>query len=215
MLVSELSYLTDTRRSYDKVAANYADRLNDALDHQPVDRAVLSLFAELAGAQGGQIADLGCGPGHVTAHLAGLGLDVFGVDLSPAMVEVAQQAYPHLSFRQGQLAQLDLADETIAGVVAWYSIIHTPPEHLAAAFHEFARVLGPGGLLLLAFQNGDDRIHVTHAYDQDVSLDTWRLTATVLRPLLAQAGMSVCVETVRAPLENERVPQAYLLAAKQ
>ena len=213
--MSEPSYLTDTRRSYDKVAANYADRLHDALDHEPVDRAVLALFAELAGAQGGQVADLGCGPGHVTAHLAGLGLDVFGVDLSPAMVKVAQCAYPNLSFRQGQLAQLDLADETITGVVAWYSIIHTPPEYLAAVFYEFARVLGHGGLLLLAFQNGDDRVHVTHAYDQDVSLDAWRLTAPLLRPLLAQAGMSVRVETVRAPLENERVPQTYLLAEKQ
>lgn len=206
-LVNEPSYLTNTRDSYDTVASTYADLLRDELDRKPVDRAMLAIFAELAHTNGGgRIADLGCGPGRVTAHLAKLGLDAFGVDLSPAMIDVAQRSYPELSFTQGQLTELALDDAAVAGIVAWYSIIHTPPEHLGDVFAEFARVLTPGGLLLLAFQSGDERVHITHAYDHDLSLHAWRLGPTHIRSLLTDTGFTINTETLRAPSDREKTP---------
>jgi SAM-dependent methyltransferase len=54
---------------------------------------------------------------------------------------------------------LDVATDALGGVVAWYSIIHTPPDRLPVVFSEFHRVLRPGGHLLVAFQVGDERVH--------------------------------------------------------
>ncbi|WP_083472021.1 class I SAM-dependent methyltransferase [Kibdelosporangium phytohabitans] len=118
--------VSETRTAYDTVAASYEVSLRDALAANPWDRAVLDIFADLVGSAA-PVADLGCGPGRITGYLAGLGLEVFGVDLSPAMVEVAQRVHPRLRFEVGSMSALTLADASLAGVVAWYSIIHTPP----------------------------------------------------------------------------------------
>ncbi|WP_313949460.1 class I SAM-dependent methyltransferase, partial [Frankia sp. AvcI1] len=131
------------------------------LAHRPLDRALLGAFAELVLARStatgapAVVADLGCGPGHVTAHLCELGVDAFGVDLSPQMIRLARRDRPGLRFAVGNMHRLALADGVLGGIVAWYSIIHTPPVRVPALFAEFARVLAPGGHLLLGFQAAD------------------------------------------------------------
>lgn len=81
--MSDGGWLVETRTSYDTVASSYADLVRGWLAGDPHDRAVFSLFAELVQqGGGGPVADLGSGPGHVAAHLHGLGLDVVGIDLS-------------------------------------------------------------------------------------------------------------------------------------
>lgn len=155
--MAEPSHLAATRTAYDTVADDYADLLRDDLAGMPWDRALLAVFAELVLAGGAKpVADLGCGPGRVTAHLAGLGLDVFGVDLSPGMVSAARRDHPHLRFEVADLASLPIEDDSLDGALAWYSVIHTPPEHLPPVFEELHRVVAPGGHLLLAFQVGDE-----------------------------------------------------------
>src|SRR5579862_724639 len=78
----EPDFLRDTRASYDAVAVRYAEWLRDELAAKPFDRAILAAFAELVLAAGpGPVADIGCGAGRVTAHLKGLGLTAFGIDL--------------------------------------------------------------------------------------------------------------------------------------
>ncbi|MFC7642267.1 class I SAM-dependent methyltransferase [Streptosporangium lutulentum] len=126
-----------------------------------MERGLLTAFAELVqAAGGGPVADLGCGPGMGTAFLRSLGLDVFGVDLSPTMIELARKEYPDIRFDEGSMTGLDLPDGGLAGVVSWYSIIHTPPERLPVVFAEFDRVLAPGGYLLLAFQASREGPHM-------------------------------------------------------
>jgi trans-aconitate methyltransferase len=78
--------------------------LADQLTREPVLRSMLTLFAELAP---GRAADVGCGPGHVTAFLHGQGLDVFGIDLSPGMVAQTRTNYPGLHFEVGSMTGLD------------------------------------------------------------------------------------------------------------
>jgi SAM-dependent methyltransferase len=176
---------------------------------------MLAAFAEYVhAAGGGPVADLGCGPGHVTAHLDGLGLSAFGVDLSPRMVEVARRTYPGLRFHESSMTALDLKDGELSGIVAWYSVIHTPPELLPVVFAEFHRVLAPDGHLLLGFHVGDERRHMAQAYGHTVSLDAYLLAPDRIAELLSQAGLVVHARLVREPEKREKRQQACLLARK-
>jgi len=180
------------------------------------DRAVLASFAELVSRDRlGPVPDVGCGPGRITGFLHGLGLDMFGVDLSPGMLAVARQALPGLRFVEGSMTALDLPDASLGGLVAWYSLIHIPPTDVPSVLTEFRRVLVPGGQLLLAFQVGDDRRHLEHAYGHAVSLDAYRMQPDQLAQQLDSAGLPVHARVVREPDEPETLPQAYLLARKR
>jgi SAM-dependent methyltransferase len=158
-------WLADTRISYDTVAASYADQLRDVLAGEPYLRAALALFAEMVhAAGGGPVADVGCGPGQVTAHLHGLGIDVFGIDLSPAMIDVARRDHPRLHFEVGSMTDLQLPDASVAGLLAFWSFIHVPDDTVPQVFRHFRRVLRPGGSLLLGFHVGDEIRLKTHGY---------------------------------------------------
>ncbi|GAB3584265.1 class I SAM-dependent methyltransferase [Leifsonia lichenia] len=213
--MSEHPDVVATRAAYDAVAVDYAALLRDELEGKALDRAMLAAFAEhVQAAGGGEVADLGCGPGRVTVHLAGLGLDAFGIDLSPAMVEVAREAYPELLFEVGTMAALELPDAALAGAVAWYSIIHTPRERQHILFAEFARVVRTGGWLLLAFQVGDDVVNLRHAYGHDLELDAYRQAPDRIHDLLAASGFTEHARLVREPVAPEKVQQAYVLARR-
>ncbi|MFG2987886.1 class I SAM-dependent DNA methyltransferase [Streptomyces sp. NPDC048257] len=214
--MTETSYLSSVRASYDAVAVDYARLLSAELATRPLDRAMLAAFAEYVRADDGgrAVADLGCGPGRVTAHLDGLGVRAFGVDLSPAMVAVARRTYPGLRFEVGSMAALDVADGVLGGVLAWYSTVHTPPSELPAVFAEFARVLAPGGHLLIAFKAGDDRIRLDHAYGHPVDLDVYRTPPRLIAELLAGAGLTEVARLVREADADEKSPQGFLLARK-
>ncbi|GAA0486902.1 class I SAM-dependent methyltransferase [Streptomyces sp. NPDC046215] len=209
-------FLHTTRTFYDAVATDYADHFRDLLAASPLDRGMLAAFADLVRAEGaGPVADLGCGPGKVTAHLHDLGLPVFGIDLSPRMVALAREAHPAVRFDEGSLLDLDLPDGTLGGVVAWYSIIHLPEERLPEAVAEFHRVLAPGGHLLLAFQVGDEPLRLEQPFGHPVSLDFRRRQPDHIAELLRRAGLTMQARMVREPVEDvESTPQAYLLARK-
>ena len=81
----------DTQSSYDRVAAEYAQRFLDELDHKPLEREMLTRFA--AGVSG-RVCDLGCGPGQVARYLSERGVEAFGIDLSAATIERAKVNHP-------------------------------------------------------------------------------------------------------------------------
>lgn len=206
-----------TRAGYDAVAAPYTELFRD--EFAVLDRALLAAFAEVVTSDhpGGPVLDVGCGPGRATAHLHGLGVPVRGVDLSPGMVALARREHPGIAFDVGDLAALDVADAALAGLVAWYSIIHVPPPELPAVLAGFRRVLRPGGHLLLAFQVGDDVLHVDEAFGHRVSLDFRRLQPDAVAALAEDAGLHVTARLVRAPDPTSAaapVPQAVLLATR-
>ncbi|MGH6654871.1 MAG: class I SAM-dependent methyltransferase, partial [Actinocrinis sp.] len=158
-------WLADTRTSYDTVARSYAEKMRDALADAPFLLAALGLFADsVHAAGGGPVADVGCGPGHVTAHLHELGVDAFGVDLSPTMVEVARRDHPGLRFTAGSMTELGLADASIAALLAFWSLIHVPDQAIPTVLGQFRRVLRSGGPLLLGFHLGDGSQLKTQGY---------------------------------------------------
>jgi len=212
----EADFVTGTRTFYDAVAEDYAEMFAGERT-EPRDGTVLAAFAELVTrAGGGQVADLGCGPGRTTTHLASLGLDVFGLDLSESMLAIARRENPGLRFRQGSMLALNLPDGTLAGAVSWYSSIHTPVNQLPSLFTEFGRVLAPGGHLLLAFQAGDRPLTLDRPFGHPVRLDFERRRPERVAELLVAAGFAVRSRTVREADEElgESSAQAFLVARK-
>ncbi|GAA2560721.1 MULTISPECIES: class I SAM-dependent DNA methyltransferase [Streptomyces] len=215
MTDTDADHVVATRVFYDAIAEDYAARFDGLHTAQPLDRAVLIGFAELVG-KGGRVADLGCGPGRMTAYLASLGLSVFGLDLSAAMLAIARRENPDLRFEQGSMLDLDLPDGSLAGVVSWYSTVHTPHDELPALFTEFRRVLAPGGRLLLAFQAGDEPRRLERPFGHPVTADFLRRRPERIAALLEAAGFTVELRSVRAADEKlgESTPQAVLIARR-
>ncbi|GII96108.1 class I SAM-dependent methyltransferase [Sinosporangium siamense] len=205
-------HLQETRSAYDAVAALYTDFARDALDHLPFDRAMLAAFAELV-RDAGTVADLGCGPGIVTAHLRTLGVTAFGIDLSPEMVAIARQDHPGLRFDVGSMTALDIPDGSLAGILAYYSVIHTPPALVPTILGEFHRTLTPGGHALLAFFADDQGSLEPRPFDHKVSL-AYRWPPDLLSRLLHDAGLAETARLVREPAEGQRFLHGCLLVRK-
>ncbi|MEV6522106.1 class I SAM-dependent methyltransferase [Longispora sp. NPDC051575] len=204
-----MTWLNDTRASYDTIAANYADETRDLLDRLLYVRAGVVLFAELVRATGGgPVADVGCGPGHTTALLRELGADAFGVDLSPAMIDIARREHPDARFEVGSMTDLEIADDSLAGVLAWWSLIHIPDEAVPGVVGEFWRVLRPGGVLAVGFHvagtaGRDDRAR--HA-------DVHYRTPTRVADWLREAGFTVEAQHLLRP--DDPTPGAILFARR-
>ncbi|MFI9632272.1 methyltransferase domain-containing protein [Nocardia sp. NPDC051929] len=202
-----------TRAAYDDVAELYTELFRHHLAGAMLDRAMLGAFVEsVAGNGSGPIADVGCGPGRITGHLAALGAQVFGIDLSPRMVELARVEHPQLLFAQGSVEQLPISNEALGGIVAWYSLIHLPPDRVPHVLSEFHRVLASKGHVLLAFQTADQPDAV-EAFDHKVTR-AYRWAPKRLVRLLGDAGFAMIARMVREPGPDERFGQAYLLASK-
>ncbi|WP_025353564.1 class I SAM-dependent DNA methyltransferase [Nocardia nova] len=199
--------------AYDGVAELYTNICRDVMMNQPVDRAVLAVFAELVDAgPPGVVADLGCGPGRITGHLDRLGLSVFGLDASAEMIRIAREVHPHLRFEHAPMEKLAVGDGELAGIIAWYSVIHLLPEQLPEVFGEFARALAPGGLLQLAFQAADDGADM-QPHDHRVAPVT-RWSPRRLTELLRPAGFTPITHSIRVADPDERTPHGYLLVRK-
>ena len=208
-------WLEDARASYDAVAGSYADLTRHLLDETPEERAFLASFADKVRVQGGgPVADVGCGPGRVTAHLRQQGVDAFGIDLSPGMIEVARRDHPGLRFDVGSMTDLALADASLAGLVAWYSLIHVPDDEIRSVLAHFQRVLRPGGPLLLGFHVGDESQLKTQGYGgHPMKIYVHRRRPGQMTTWLADAGFTV--EASRTLTSAESKLGGIILARRQ
>nr|WP_042197659.1 class I SAM-dependent methyltransferase [Kibdelosporangium sp. MJ126-NF4]CEL23100.1 methyltransferase [Kibdelosporangium sp. MJ126-NF4]CTQ90237.1 methyltransferase [Kibdelosporangium sp. MJ126-NF4] len=208
-------WLADTRTSYDTVAVSYSDLVRDSLADQQHMRAALTVFADsVRAAGGGPVADVGCGPGQITAHLNGLGVDAFGVDLSPGMIDVARREHPGLRFEVGSMTALDLTAASVTGLIAWWSLIHIPDEEIPAVLAQFHRVLRPGGPLQLGFHVGDTSSLKTEGYGgHPMKLHVHRRQPDKVASWLRDTGFTIEAQWLFNP--DERVPGAILFARRE
>ena len=204
-----------TREAYDAVAPDYARLLPDMRVEAPPDLAVLSAFVALVEqSEAGPVAEVGCGSGRVTAHLADTGLPMLGLDLSPGMVAAARSAHPDLPFAAAHAGALPLRSGALAGLVAWYSLIHLPSTVLPEVLDEFARVLRPGAPLVVAFQSGrGERVDRATSYGHPVPLSYFRHRVEDVADALAGASFTLQETVHREPsLVHETTAQAFLVA---
>ncbi len=203
------------RACYDAVAREYADRFADELAHKPLDRELLSRFAAEVGGRG-EVCDLGCGPGQTTAYLHGCGVRVCGLDLSAELVREAARRHPGVAFETADMLALPRADGVLAGVVAFYAIVHFSPAQLQRAVAEMHRVLRPGGRLLLAFHVGEGSVHVEAFLGRPVTLDFAFFSPAVVADELAGAGFAGVEVIERDPYPDVEHPsrRAYVFAHK-
>ncbi|MBO8185110.1 class I SAM-dependent methyltransferase [Streptomyces spirodelae] len=207
-----VAYQEETRAAYDGIVELYASMFADRLETQPFSRNMIGTFAELVrGTGNARAADVGCGPGHLTAMLHDLGLDAFGLDLSPAMVAHARRAHPSLRFDEARMEALPVEDRALGGLLAHYSVIHTPPEELPALLTEQARVLATGGLLLVSFfaTEGSEPVRFDHKVTPAYSWPVDRFAE-----LLAAAGLVPFARLLHDPASERGFLDAHLLARR-
>ena len=204
-----------TKAAYDTVAATYAVVLPDTSFEASLDLAMIQDFVDqLRDGEKAEVLDAGCGAGRMITYLNSLDKDltVTGVDLSPTMIEHAKSTHPHNVIVEGNLTALPFPDSTFDGVLAWYSVIHTPSHELAAIFDECHRILSTSGLLLVAYQSGSGERMISHPYGFDVELRAFLHQTPLVEAALHTAGFVIQASLDRAPRTTERHSQGFVLA---
>lgn len=207
----------ELKAAHDVLAEFYADRLADALDRMPAERAVLGLFCDLtlAAGLGASVVDVGCGTGRLEPYLAAKGLSPHGIDLSPEMIRVARRDHPGFDFDVADLRALPFDDASLAGLVCWYSLMFLAPADRPTAFSELARVLKPGGYLATAFKAGDSQVRRGgRSTGLGVEFDVYWLSPDEMERRLTEAGFATVFWAGRPAQGEEGSPQGYLLARR-
>ena len=208
----------DIQSGYDKVAAVYAQKFINEQDTKPMDQVMLRRFADKVRGKG-VVCDIGCGPGQIAAWLVDHCAlrDVVGIDLSPGFITEARRLHPAIDFRVGDMLHLEAADDSWAGVTAFYCLIHIPHSQIVDALKEIKRVLKPGGVMLLTFHIGSETLHVDKFFEQEVSMDFIQFQPDEMKAYLRDAGYDHIETTVREPYDPEieyQSRRAYLFAWK-
>lgn len=190
--------------AYAEWSEEYVEVAGAISQTHPSDRALVSTWAESVT---GTVLDAGCGPGQWTHFLAEQGLDVGGIDLVPEFVAHAKSRYPDLVFGVGSFEQLDAETGSLGGLLTWYATIHHRPETLPAVFTEFARVIRPGGGLLVGFFEWQELEPFDHLVTQ-----AYRWPVSTLRELIESAGFEV-IETHARTEEGVR-PHGAIVARR-
>jgi len=208
----------ELRAAHDVLAPVYRERLAGLLEQMPYERAVLDLFAEWTRDLDGDpaVADIGCGTGRLAPYLAGHGLLPRGLDLSPEMIRVAQTDHPGFVFEVGDVRRLPYEDGELAGALGWYSLMYLPPEDRDVAYAELARVIRPGGHLVIGYKAGDDtKRRGGQSLDLGIGFDIWWHSQGELERLLDRAGFDTVFWAGRPGEEFEPQPQGYLIARRR
>jgi SAM-dependent methyltransferase len=198
---------------YDAVAPAYAKHLASELMHKPFDRSCLDDFAGRWIGRG-VVADLGCGPGHVTAYLAAHGVTALGLDISSGMIAEARRMHPSLAFEEGNILTLGKRPSRFAAAVAFYALVHFDDSTLQDALASIRTALAPGGEFLAAVHVGADWLEPEQLWGIPVGLRFRMFEPGRLEAALHSVGFRVLETLQRDPYPGVEYPsqRAYIRA---
>jgi uncharacterized protein len=203
--------------AYDSLAGDYANRLASDLDDTPFERWLLQRVVDLSGGQ--PVADVGCGPGLISAYLRDHGARVVGSDLSAEMVAQARRAHRDITFEVRDLRHLMRpVDADGWGVVlAWYSLVHLAASELREAIVALVRPLRSDGHVVLSLFAGPSIRHVAELWDIPIDLDFIHHDPATVIAAAQAAGLTDLEWYQRGvvPTEGEPVHRFYLIGGRR
>jgi ubiquinone/menaquinone biosynthesis C-methylase UbiE len=200
---------------YDKVAKEYAETFSGEHEKKPKDREILYRFSQEIGDRR-PVWDFGCGPGQTAKYLKDLGIETSGLDLSEKTLEQARTIHPEIHFRKGNILDLEFENDSIAGVAAFYTIVHFTEEQIGTAFREVFRVLQPGGIFLFTYHIGEETIHVEEFLGKKIDIDLMFFTTDFISGCLDNNGFKEMETIEREPYPGVEYEsrRAYVFAIK-
>ena len=201
---------------YDIVAKEYAETFIGEHEKKPKDQEILHRFSQEIGDRR-PVWDFGCGPGQTTKYLKDLGMEISELDLSGKILEQAKQIHPEIHFRKGNILNLEFDDNSIAGVVAFYAIVHFTEEQVESAFREIFRVLQPGGIFLLTYHVGEETIHLDEFLGKEIDIEFMYFTSDFIFRCLKNTGFEKIEIIEREPYPGVEYEsrRAYVSAKKR
>ncbi|MGN6792914.1 MAG: class I SAM-dependent methyltransferase [Streptosporangiaceae bacterium] len=201
--------LRAVRSVYEDMAADYAVRFGAELREPDPDTEFLD--AALADLPDGPVLDVGCGPAQVSGYLIAHGRTAIGLDIAPGMLAAAARLVPEAGLIAADLLALPLRTATCAGAVASYSLHHLPRARLGGALAGLARVLRPGGVLVVITHGGGGEEWLDMAGGK-VVLSTYSLDE--LTGMLSYCGLKPELTRVRPPREGEYPADKIRISAR-
>jgi len=200
---------------YDTLAEEYAETFSGEHEKKPKDQEILHRFSQEIGARR-PVWDFGCGPGQTTRYLKNLGVEISGLDLSEKILIQARKIHPGIHFRKGNILELEIENDSIAGVVAFYAIVHFAEEQVELAFHEIFRVLQPGGIFLFTYHIGEETIHLEEFLGKKVDIDLMVFFTDFISSCLKKRGFEKVEIIEREPYPGVEYEsrRAYVFAIK-
>lgn len=204
-----------TKNHYDRIADKYVELFKDEIENKGYDRKLLDDFANSL-PKSSLVCDVGCGAaGHIGRYLFDKGFKVHGIDISEKSIEAARRLNPKMKFSVMDMCNLQFPDESIDGMVGFYSIIHIPKDYIKLAFKEFNRVLKKGGILLLAVHKGDSEEVIKEALGEKTSLFISKFNETELIEYMTKSGFGFKFIETRQPYDFEvKTERIYALGVK-
>jgi SAM-dependent methyltransferase len=186
------------RVSYDFVAAKYEERFRDELQRKPRDRELLESFS---GSVGDPVVEIGCGPGQIGVFVRERGRRVVGLDLSHEMAKLASRRLDGAV--TADMRALPLRTAAVAGILAFYSVIHLRRPELESVLRAFHRVLRPGGRIILSAHEGQGEVEVAEFLGEPAPVAATLFDLAELTKATRAAGFDVIRAERRKPYPSE------------
>lgn len=198
----------DVRRGYDELAEEYATRQSTG----ERELTILDEFLDpLSGAD--RLLDAGCGPGTAVLQRLSEEAEAVGLDFSRAQLSLAADSVPAAGLVHGEMTALPFRDGAFDAVTAFDSIVHVPRREHQTVLEEFARVVRPGGRVLVSeAPEAFERVN-PNWLASDLAMSWSMAGAQTTREQLRAAGFRIVAEWDAPETTDSEPPRPPFFAA--